>query len=292
MSIDKLQEKIRKLKNPSVIDLTVAEETIPPQLLAREGSVCGAYWHFSRDLMAGLKDLVPALRFSFSAFALYGSEGLAQLASALTCAREMGFYVLLDAPEALSAKAAEAAAERLLAQDCPWPCDALTVTAYIGSDAVKPYVNRLKGSDKSMFVTLRTANRTASELQDLLTGSRLVHMAMADMVSRLGEPLPGRSGYSRVAGLAAASSADSLRKLRSSYRNLFLLLDGYDYPNANAKNCSFAFDELGHGAAACAGLSVTGAWKEEGCDEATYTAHAVEAAERMKKNLTRYITVL
>ena len=72
---------------------------------------------------------------------------------------------------------------------------------------------------------------------------------------------------------------------------MFLLLDGYDYPNANAKNCSFAFDKLGHGAAACAGVSVTAAWMEED-SENTYVTLAVEAAERMKKNLTRYVTIL
>jgi hypothetical protein len=68
------------------------------------------------------------------------------------------------------------------------------------------------------------------------------------------------------------------------------LLDGYDYPNANAKNCGFGFDNLGHGAAACAGVSILGAWREENPEDPI--AAAVQAAERMKKNLTRYVSVL
>ena len=148
----------------------------------------------------------------------------------------------------------------------------------------------LKETKKDIFAVVRTANRTAAELQDLLTGSRLMHMANADIVNRFSEQLVGRSGYSQVAMLAAASSADSLRTLRGKYKNTFLLLDGCDYPNANAKNCSFAFDSLGHGAAACAGLSVTAAWQEDDV-QAAYVEKAVEAAQRLKKNLLRYITI-
>ena len=92
--------------------------------------------------------------------------------------------------------------------------------------------------------------------------------------------------------MAAASSADSLRSLRAKYKNIFLLLDGCDYPNANAKNCSFAFDSLGHGAAACAGLSITAAWRDQETTGTEYVSQAVSAAERLKRNLTRYVTVL
>ena len=175
---------------------------------------------------------------------------------------------------------------------CPWKFDGLAVSVYAGSDVLKPFVNAIKSTDKDLFVVLRTANKSAAELQDLLTGSRLVHMAAADVVYRYCEPLVGRSGYSQIAAIGPASVADVLKKLRARYKSMFLLLDGYDYPNANAKNCSFAFDKLGHGAIACAGSSITAAWDTETYDSTEYVQYAVQAAERMKKNILRYITVL
>ena len=137
----------------------------------------------------------------------------------------------------------------------------------------------------------RTGNKSASELQDLLAGGRLVHAAAADHVNRYGADTAGKSGYTRVGVLAPASSAESLRMLRSKYPKLFLLLDGYDYPNANAKNCSFAFDRFGHGAAVCSSAIAT-AWKQDESDGLDYLDHAKAAADRLKKNLTRYVTVL
>ena len=76
------------------------------------------------------------------------------------------------------------------------------------------------------------------------------------------------------------------------YPKLFLLLDGYDYPNANAKNCSFGFDKFGHGAVVCGGTGITCAWKDAESDGEDYLAQAKTAADRMKKNLTRYVTIL
>lgn len=292
MSIDKLQEKIRKLKSPLILDLTVVPEQIPPHIASAAENVSQAYKLFAKSLLQELKSCVPGVRFSFGAFALLGANGLAVLEEVLAFAKEQGYYVLLEGVEALCGQKAAFAAQRLFAQDCPWHFDGLILDSYIGSDGLRPYVSALKESGKDLFVVVRTSNRSAPELQDLLTGSRLVHMAKADVVNRFADALIGRCGYSQVAILAGASSADSLRSLRTKYKSIFLLLDGSDYPNANAKNCSVAFDRLGHGAAACIGASVTGAWLEEDPEGTAYLEAAHRGAERMKKNISRYITIL
>ena len=292
MAIDKLQEKIRKRKNPSMVDLCVCNDQIPPHIWEQEDIPLQVYGRYYHELPTGLREIVPAVRVSLGRFSLMGPEGLQLLRDVTYVAKELGYYVLLDAPESLSAQSAEATADQLFASDCHWWFDGLLISAYAGSDVLKPYVSRLKESGKDLFVALRTANKSASELQDILSGSRLMYMAAADKVTRQGAPLTGRSGYSQVAGVGPASNADSLRNLRSKYPNMFLLIDGYDYSNSNAKNCAQAFDKLGHGAIACAGTGITAAWKEAGCGGREYITQAVEAAERMKKNLLRYVTIL
>lgn len=292
MAIDKLQDKIRKLKSPLVVDLTITVAQIPPHIAESAGTPISAYLVFAKALLQELKDVVPSVRFSFGSFALYGGEGLCGLEEILRYAKTQGYYVILEGIEAFCQQNAEQAAKVLLGEDCPWEYDGLLLDAYIGSDGLRPYISGLRASGKDLFVVVRTSNRSAQELQDLLTGSRLVHMAKADIVNRFASDLICKGGYSQVAILAAASSADSLRMLRSKYKNIFLLLDGSDYPNANAKNCSFAFDKLGHGAAACIGTSVTGAWMEEGGREEVFAELANQAAQRMKKNITRYVTIL
>ena len=292
MSIDVLQDKIRKLKNPSMVDLALAAGDLPAVLLEQEGSAAKAYGKFCLELLENLKALVPAVRVSFTAFALMGSEGMEQLSGVLKAAKNMGYYVALEAPYILSPMMAQATADAVFGEQAIYPCDGLILSAYAGSDVIKPFLPYVKDGKKDIFPVVRTSNKTAPEIQDLLTGSRLVHAAAADLINRFGGDNTGKTGYSRVGIVAGANSADSLKTLRTRYPRLFIMVDDMDYSGCNAKICGNAFDKLGHGAVVCAGPTVTMAWKLNETDEGTYLEQAKQAAERMKKNLTRYTTVL
>ncbi len=287
MAIDKLHDKIRRMKNPSMLDLTAPQDAIPAHI--QQGSAIENYALFCRELMQALKETIPAVRFRFDAFALLGGAGLSTLSALLKEAQELGYYVLLDAPGILTPDDAQMTADVIFGGET-YPCDGLLISPYIGSDAVKPFVPYCK-ADKDLFVVVRSANKSALELQDLMTGTRLVHTAAMDMISRLGENLFGKSGYSRVCAAVSAGAPNSIRSIRSSYKYTYLLVDGLEYPSGNHKNCSYAFDRFGYGAVVSAGTSVTAAWKENGTDGTDYIAQAVEAADRMKKNLLRYVTI-
>lgn len=288
MSIDKLHDKIRKMKNPSMLDLTAPADAIPAHI--QQESRAQTYAAFCRELMVGLKDTIPAVRFRFDAFALMGEQGLTTLSELMKEAQGLGYYVLLDAPGILTPEDAQMTADAIFGADV-YLCDGLVISPYIGSDAIKPFLPFCK-TDKDLFVVVRSANKSAMELQDLMTGTRLVHTAAMDIVSRHGENLLGKCGYSRVCAAVSAGAANSIRSIRTGYKYTYLLVDGLEYPSGNHKNCSLAFDRFGHGAVVCAGTSITAAWKENGTDGTDFVAQALEAADRMKKNLNRYVTIL
>lgn len=291
MSVDILQEKIRKLKNPVLVDLSFLPEHIPAHI--REGvDETQAHIRYCRELLLALKGAAAGVRFSFGQFAMMGEQGLRGLSELLELARDGGFYVLLDSAEILTPWAADRAARTFLAPDAPYPCDGLVVSPYIGNDAVKPFLPYCREGKKELFFALRTANKSAADLQDLLTGSRHVHTAAADLVCRFGDGILGKCGYSHLGGLASATASGVLMDLRRKYNRLFLLVDGCDYPGGNAKNCSAAFDRFGHGAAVCAGPSVTAAWYHAETDGSDFAEQAVQAVERLKRNITRYVTIV
>lgn len=292
MSIDALQDKIRKAKNPSMVDLALKVSDLPAAFPAEGESAAAAYGRFCRELLSALKGIVPAVRVGFTAFAVLGPDGLSEMQSVLKAAAANGYYVLLEAPYILSPMMAEATAEAVWGDAAVYPCDGLVISAYPGSDVVKPFLPYVKDNKKDLFPVVRTSNKTAPEIQDLLTGMRLVHAAAADLVNRFGADNYGKSGYARVGVVAGGNSAESLRNLRNKYPRLFLLIDDIDYSGCNAKICSNAFDKFGYGAVVCAGPTVTAAWKLAETDGTDYLEQAVAAAERMKKNLTRYVSVL
>ena len=291
MSVDLLHEKVRKLKCPVMVDLTIRPDDLPVHLLEEEGSKTSAYYRFCNEILEGLRGNVPAVRFSFDFFALMGVEGSTQLSQLLSKARQLGYYVVMDAPQVNTPWSAEAAADTLFGTE-QYPCDALIISPYIGTDALKPFLPYCGKEKKALFVIVRSANKSALELQDLMTGSRLVHGATAELVNRHGESLLAKCGYSCIGGVVSAGVPQSVRTLRTKHDRMYLLIDGLDYPSGNAKNCSYGFDRFGYGAVVSAGPSICAAWKESESDGSDYIEQAREATERIRKNIGRYITIL
>ena len=282
MSMDVLKNKIRKLRNPSALTIAPTLDTLPPAYVGVEGM--GEY---CCKVLGALKGQLPAVKVSFGSFALLGPEGLTQLKQVLDTAKDMGFYVILDWQRQEDEAAAKASAKLLLNGEL-WPCDGVVLSGYPGSASVKPYITEANKEKKDVYVVLKTAGKSGSELQDLQTGGRTVYTAAADLLARWGDQTLERCGYSRVAGVGSASHMASLKVLREKYPKLFILVDGLEAGNANARNASFAFDNMGYGALVCCNLLT--AWIENPANDPV--EEVVAAAQRMKRNVTTYVTVL
>lgn len=292
MAVDSLQSKIKKMKSPIMVDLTVRAEALPQNLLEQNGSLMAAYSAWCDRMLTALKPEVPAVRFRFLPFALLGESGIMELKKQMRIAVKKGFYVLLSIPDSADAETAELTARVIWGEGSDFCCDAVSVSGYCGSEILKPFLPYCAEAKKDIFVSIRTAGKTSSELQDLLSGSRMVHYIAADYAWRSGSSLVGKCGYSSVAVSSSALGADSIKMLRSGFPHQFMLIEGIEVSGANAKNCSNAFDAFGHGAVVCLAGSVTEAWKEHPENPDVYAEYAVAAVQQFRKRLERYVSVL
>lgn len=300
MPIDILQDRIRKLKNPVMLDFLPTPAILPPELQPAEQesgmpapeALAEAYLQFGSALLERLSTLTPAVCISFSAFAVLGAPGISALQSLLTQARKLGFYVLLDWMQGGSAPEAQAAAAGILGDASAYPCDAVTCSGYAGSDAVKPFLPYCRSAGKNLFVPVRSVGRSAAEIQELMTGGRLVYTAMADLVSRWGADSSGKYGYAQVAAVAGASHPAALQTLRQKYDRMFLLVTGCGTPGIGLKNAVPAFDRLGRGAVIAVSDSISAAWKKSASGTVHFAEAAAVSAEKLRKELSKLITVL
>ena len=303
MSIDVLQAKIRKTKNPSMICIapSVLELPMPIKDAARAQygdtlrAAAESYRQFSFGILDALKDVVPAVSIVSGAFAALGSDGVAAMEDVLARARELGFYVLLDLMRADVALNAEAMARACFGgiqvgekTFTPYACDGVLMTGYLGSDSVKPFTQYCKDG-KNVFIIARSSAR---EVQDLLSGDRVVYQVMADLAMRWSLDQFGKNGYSEIGIAAAATNPTVLRTLREKYDRLFFLVPGYGTQGGNARDVQYAFDKLGHGAAIMAGRSVLYAWQRQDDGADHYQQYAREAALKMREQILGYISVL
>lgn len=306
MSIDILQERIRTMKNPTVVGLDPTPDVVPAYLLeeARQRldqgpeAVASAYETFCLAILDSLRDQVAGVKVQSACFAVLGGPGISAMQRVLAHARALGYYTILDSMRGDMPETAEVYASGVFGSVeaagpgfAPYACDAVTLNGYLGGDSIRPFLPYCR-SGKSVFVLVKTSNRSSVEVQDLLSGGRLVHTAMADLVSRWGADLYGKYGYSQVAAVVGATYPETIRNLRAKYDRMFFLVPGYGAQGGSAKNVQYAFDRFGHGAAICASRSILGAWKSGDSDGRDFAQRATEAAEKMKKSLGKYCVIM
>ncbi len=300
MSIDTLQMKIRKLKNPSMLTLSPSPEWVPPYLQEEKLQAMGqtpqalaaAYEAFCTGILNALADSVPAVMFQAAAFHALGAPGTQSLQNLSQYAAQKGYYVLFDAMYGdISTQALFEGISLGNAVYRPYAADAVAVNAYAGSDSIKPFLPYCKKAGKNLFVQVRTYNKSAYEVQELLSGDRVVYTAVADIAERWSSGLVGNLGYSEVAIMAGISDADALRRLRNTYEKLFILVTGYGAPRVSCGNTQYAFDQLGRGAIVADTGTIATAWKKAGTDGRDFREQAKQAAQRMKDDISKFVVI-
>lgn len=310
MSVELLQEKIRKMKSPVCFGMDPMPDRIPPFLLAQAREEYGdtiqalaaAYETFGRGLLESLAPEVPAVKFQPVCFEALGAEGAAVMGRLTDYARELGVYVIVDTSfcsiesiAQLQATTCFGSLEIGAQRFSPYYADAATLNSYFGTDGIRPFLPYCKEGEKSVFLLVRSSNKSGREVQDLLAGDRNLYTVMADLAMRLSstEDLYGKSGFSSIGIMVGAPQARILEQLRSRYDRLFFCVTGYGAQGGRAADARHAFNRLGHGAVVCAARSVICAWQKDETDPEgrNYLEAAQKAASKMRQDLLGYVNI-
>ena len=307
MSFDVLQDRIRELKNPTVAGLDPRIEYVPAHLQEESFAQFGqtlegaadAIWKFNQGLIDALCDVVPAVKPQSAYYENLGWRGMAVMEKTIQYAREKGLYVIADIKRGDIGSTAAAYAEAWLGvtkvgeTECPvFDADCVTLNGYMGSDAIKPFLDQCVARNKSAFVLAKTSNPSSMELQDMVAGDRVVYTVMGDLIERWGKDTAGKYGYNALGAVVGATHPSVPKELRRRLERTFFLVPGYGAQGGTAADVRYAFDELGRGAIVNASRSIMCAWQKTGKEGMDYQEAARDAAIRMRDELKRYITIL
>ena len=307
MSFDILQDKIKEKKNPTVAGLDARVEYIPPHILKKYTSQYGetlqaaalAVEEFDCSLIDALCDVVPAVKPQSAYFEMLGWRGMETMEEVITHAKGKGLYVIADIKRGDIGTTATAYAEAWLGTtrvgeaDCPvFDADCVTLNGYMGSDAIKPFLEQCVARNKSAFVLAKTSNPSSVELQDMVAGDRVVYTVMGDLIERWGKDTAGKYGYNALGAVVGATHPSVLKELRRRLEHTFFLVPGYGAQGGTADDVQYAFDKYGHGAIVNSSRGLMCAWQKTGGDGRDFAQAARDAALAMKEDLGRFVTVL
>ncbi len=300
MSLDRLIQGIKKMKNPTVAGLDPTLDYIPSyikeQAFAEHGDtpegVAAAYLEYNKGLIDALCDIVPAVKPQVAFYEAYGWQGMRALADTISYAREKGMFVITDGKRNDIGSTMSAYADAHLGQSMingkaitAFEGDALTVNGYLGTDGIAPLLKWCNERDRGIFVLVKTSNPSSGELQDRLLDGRPVYEIMGEMCQNWGADNRSAEGYSAVGAVVGATYPEQLCKLRELLPNTFFLVPGYGAQGGGAADVVGAFDKNGAGAVINSSRGIMTAWKKEGCDQHDYAAAARREAIRMRDDI-------
>ena len=307
MSFERLQDKIREMKNPTVAGLDPKLEYVPSFIVEEKMKQYGqtlrcaaeAIYEYNVGLIDALCDVVPAVKPQSAFYERFGFEGVEVLKRTVDYAKSKGLYVIMDAKRGDIGSTAEGYSEAYLGSVTigetevePFGCDCLTINAYLGSDGINPFIKGCVARDRAVFALVKTSNPSSGELQNIVAGDRKVYNVVGDLLERLSKDTVDKYGYTCVGAVTGATYPMDIRDLRRRLEKTFFLVPGYGAQGGKAEDVQYAFDEYGHGAIVNSSRGIICAWQKTGSDGTDYTDCAVAAAHKMKNDIGKYVVIL
>ncbi len=277
--IDKLIEKIIEKGNPTVAGLDPKLDYLPEDMIKNSFDKYGetfegaadALFSFNKELIDALYDIVPAVKPQSAYYEMYGIEGIKCLSKTIDYAKSKGMYVILDAKRGDIGATSEAYAKAYLGttelggrSEAAFDPDSMTVNPYLGTDGVKPFADQCVLSGKSIFVLVKTSNKSSGELQDLICGGKPIYEHMASLVKQWGIDSIGSHGYSEVGAVVGATYPEQAAALRALMPHTYFLVPGYGAQGGKAEDVAKSFNGDGLGAVVNASRSIMCAYRKNG----------------------------
>ena len=299
--MEKLAERIRSMKNPTVAGLDTRVEYLPKAFLDEvcPGGVktaqdaANAIYAYNVRLVDALYDIVPAVKVQVAYYEMLGPAGMEAYENTMRYAASRGMLVMADVKRndigATAACYADAYLGRTALPDAgepmrPFSSDFATINPYLGVDGVKPFADACAAHDAGIFVLVKTSNPSSGQLQDMrFEDGRTLYEAVADLVEEWGEGTRGESGYSAVGAVVGATYPEQGTALRERMPHTFFLVPGYGAQGATGADIAGCFDRNGNGAIVNASRSILCAWKKR--EGVPFDVAAREEALRMKEDL-------
>jgi len=205
--LDRLRARIERLGAPLCVGIDPHPDALPAGLSGVDGIE-----RFARGLVEATAETAAALKINVAFFEAFGSAGLAALERVRADVPRDTFLVL-DAKRGDIGSTAERQAEALLGH---LAADAVTLSPYLGEDAIEPF---LAFEDRVVYVLARTSNPSAGVVQDLVTEGVPLYRRVAQwVVERWPDP--------RVGLVVGATAPDELRALRAHVPDPGFLVPG------------------------------------------------------------------
>ncbi len=174
---------------------------------------------FNRLIIEATSDLACAYKPNLAIYESMGIDGLLALQQTLAVVREIDpdIPIIGDGKRGDIGICSLAYAQTLLND---YKFDAVTVNPYMGSDALRPFLDR---TDKGVFVLCRTSNKGGAEIQELMVQQSGAHRPLYEIVAELASRWNDNGNVGLVVG---ATYPEQISRVREICPDMLFLIPG------------------------------------------------------------------
>lgn len=217
----RLGRDIRGKKSLLVCGIDPVYKSLPA--FARRSNELSSIENYFRRVIDALRECVVGVKLQSAFFEFYRGKGVDCMFRLAAHAKNAGLITICDAKRGDISSTALAYAKAYLDSD---EFDAMTVNPYLGADSITAFADEAFKQRKGIFVLARTTNPGSKHIQDLRVSGRAVYMKVTAMCKAISSRYPSGDMYSLIGLVAPATYAESMREIRSAYRNCYILVPG------------------------------------------------------------------
>ena len=249
MVIDQLIEGIKSKKNPCIVGIDPEWSKIPECYKVDMVSEAETILQWAKDVIDAVADIVPAVKPQMAFFEVFGAEGVRAHQQVVQYAHDKGLVVVDDSKRNDIGNTARAYACAHLAKDGPINADLMTVSPFLGTDSIQPFIDVAIKDGKGIFVLVKTSNPSSVEISEATNahGERIRDW-LASYIHTIGKTFVGKYGYSGIGAVVGATFPEEAQLLRCTMKNNFFLVPGFGAQGGGAKDVVPCFNEDGLGA--------------------------------------------
>jgi orotidine-5'-phosphate decarboxylase len=266
------------MRSPVCVGLDPALDKLPEGITKDALGVL----EFNKGIIDATAGLVCAVKPQLAYYEVLGWEGMKTFWETCAYAKSKGLLVIADGKRNDIGATCEAYADAYLYAGSA--VDALTVTPYLGSDGITPFIDRCVKNDKGIYVLVKTSNESSGDIQDLPIGDEVVHEYVAQLTEAWGMHHIGpETNLSFVGAVVGATYPEEMSYLRTLMPHIPFLIPGYGAQGGTVEDVARGFLPDGTGAVVNASRSIIFAskgndWKEAAAKAAAEMAVALQEA--------------
>jgi orotidine-5'-phosphate decarboxylase len=278
---DRVAAAVDAKRSQLVVGLDPRPELLPVELRGdihrSRAAAADAVARFCRGLIDAVSPYVVGVKAQLAYFETLGADGVRAFEDVCEYARAANLVVIADAKRGDIGSTARAYADAYLErrEDMPPPVDALTVSPYLGSDSIEPFLAACRRSGNGIFCLVKTSNAGSADLQDAaLSDGRPLWHQVAELVDSWGQDLVGERGLSSVGAVVGATYPRAVAEARKLMPQAILLLPGVGAQGGTPADVARAFTSGPASALVPVSRSVIYAFRVDGADWRTAAAGA------------------